>query len=201
MRDQTKEYGMADNDNNDLVHQLLLEYFKTLRGEIHLRLAEHHKLWLYKIAASGALLSFCLSSQGLGRLAIVMTPLVALLFDFLIVNNLAVIDGLGAYIKTHIEDDLFPHGWESISRDRYITSIKHSWVTDVVLILCYTSAIICLSTYAAFHMQLSHPMIYGAVAVSVVLLIVVMVYPSRHITILSDRPSVLMTDAKKAKHE
>jgi len=55
----------SDSKLAQLQGELTLEYFKSTREEIHLRLEQHNKLWFQKVATCGAVLSFALSNTGI----------------------------------------------------------------------------------------------------------------------------------------
>ena len=133
---------------------LTIEYFKSLRSEIHLRLQEHHKLWFYKIISCGAILSFSLSKGGLAEMGCVIVPLVALIVDFLIFNNLIIINALGQYICKEIESKHYKEGWETKSRETYISGPKYSWFSDWVIAGISTILISFVSIYAAVQGKL-----------------------------------------------
>lgn len=94
---------------------LLIEYFKSLREEIHLRIREHTRLVWIKIVSLGAIISFLMErfyaigkvggNLNSGQLYFVwIIPLTAVIFDFLIAGNLRIIYNLGPYIKKYMEE-------------------------------------------------------------------------------------------------
>jgi len=92
---------------------LLIEYFKSLREEIHLRIREHTRLVWIKIVSLGAIISFLMERfYAIGKVGgdpnnglyfVWIIPLAAVIFDFLIAGNLRDIYNLGAYIKRYME--------------------------------------------------------------------------------------------------
>lgn len=105
---------MAENEQE---LTLLIEYFKSLRKEIHLRIREHTQLVWIKVVSLGAIIFFLMErfyasgiasdSSSLWLYFIWTIPLVAIIFDFLIAGNLRVINNLGPYIKHHLEKKSF----------------------------------------------------------------------------------------------
>jgi len=93
---------------------LLIEYFKSLREEIHLRIREHTRLVWIKIVSLGAIISFLMERfYAIGKVGgdlnsglyfVWIIPLAAVIFDFLIAGNLRVIYNLGPYIKKYMEE-------------------------------------------------------------------------------------------------
>ena len=92
---------------------LLIEYFKSLREEIHLRIREHTRLVWIKIVSLGAIISFLMERfYAIGKVGgdpnnglyfVWIIPSAAVIFDFLIAGNLRTIYNLGAYIKRYME--------------------------------------------------------------------------------------------------
>jgi len=97
---------------------LIVEYFKSLREEIHLRIMEHTRLVWIKTISLGTIMSFLIgvfygtvnnsetSTYPLSYLIWIL-PLAAVIFDMLIAGNLRVINNLGYYIKKYIEGKAF----------------------------------------------------------------------------------------------
>jgi uncharacterized protein (UPF0128 family) len=74
---------------------MIIEYFKSLRDEIHLRIREHTRLVLIKLTVLGAIISFLVatfygkepSTSPLFHLFWII-PTAAIIFDMLIAGNL-----------------------------------------------------------------------------------------------------------------
>lgn len=94
----------------------LIEYFKSLREEIHIRITEHTRLVWIKVAVLGGVISFltteshdlALPSSPTVTVSPVLyllwiIPLLAVVFDVLIAGNVRVINNLGYYIKNYVE--------------------------------------------------------------------------------------------------
>lgn len=105
-------------DRNEQELNLLLEYFKSLREEIHLRIKQHTQLVWIKIVSIGAIISFLMErfyaggidselSSSFWLYLIWIIPLAAIIFDFLLAGNLRAINNLGSYIKSHFEEKSF----------------------------------------------------------------------------------------------
>lgn len=105
---------MAENEQE---LTLLMEYFKSLREEIHLRIREHTRLVWIKIVSLGAIISFLMEKfYAIGKVGgdlnsglyfVWIIPLAAVIFDFLIAGNLRVIYNLGPYIRKYMEEKGF----------------------------------------------------------------------------------------------
>lgn len=93
--------------------EIVVEYLKSLREEIHLRIREHTRLVWIKIVSLGAIISFLITQSKLlevyplSSYLVWIIPLAAVIFDMLIAGNLRVINNLGYYIKNYIEGEVF----------------------------------------------------------------------------------------------
>jgi len=100
--------------------ELMVEYFKSLREEIHIRIRQHTQLVWIKIISLGATISFllktfyphkasnCEGSSTSNLLYLVWAiPLAGIIFDFLIASNLRNVCNLGHYIKNLFEENAF----------------------------------------------------------------------------------------------
>ena len=145
---------------------------------------EHHKLWFYKLLTSGALLSFAFSQKGIAQFGCVLSPLLAIVFDFLILNNLIIINALGEYIKIEIESKHFVNGWETKSRERYISGPKFSWFTDWVVVIISTILIYVLSIYASISLTLLKGYKFSIIIyiLTGVFFLLVYVFPFKHMS-------------------
>lgn len=93
---------------------LLTEYFRSLREEIHLRIAEHTRLVWIKVFSLGAAITYLLKMLGgdspgssVLHYFVWIVPLAAIVFDTLIAGNLRVINNLGHYIRDYLEAKAF----------------------------------------------------------------------------------------------
>jgi predicted transcriptional regulator len=95
-----------------------IEYFKSLRQEIHIRIQEHSRLVWLKIISLGVMIYFLIGQSYDFKMNVVhlktpllylayIIPLTAVIFDFMIAGNLRVICNIGCYIKTYIENESF----------------------------------------------------------------------------------------------
>lgn len=161
---------------------LALEYFKALRAEIDLRLQEHHRLWFYKTLGCGAVLSFALSNSGVAAFGCVVTPFVAVTFDFLILNNLVVMNAIGTHIKEEIEDKYLQNGWETLSRETYFLNSKFSWLSDYLVIFLSTAVIIAMSIYGGVKLAILPGSVFAALAYLSAMLfaVVLFIFPFTH---------------------
>jgi len=105
-------------NGNEQELNLLVEYFKSLREEIHLRIRQHTQLVWIKIVSLGAIISFLIErfyvggidselSSSLWLYLVWIIPLAAIIFDFLLAGNLRDINNLGVYIRDHFEKKSF----------------------------------------------------------------------------------------------
>ncbi len=100
---------MAMDDKNE---DFGIEYFKALRAEIDLRIKNQAYYTISKIVACGALLGY-LAEEGFTQ-GLIAVPLVAVLLDFRIHNNVAKINSIGKYIRDELETKCFKKvisGW------------------------------------------------------------------------------------------
>lgn len=93
------------------VDPVAIEYFKALRAEIDLRIRNQSHYTISKIVACGALLGHLVKDGPTP--ALLSIPLVAVLLDFIIYNNLAHINELGQYIKNELEAKAFSSNGET----------------------------------------------------------------------------------------
>lgn len=178
---------------------LLMEYFKSLREEIHLRIREHTRLVWIKIVFLGAIISFlmerfyaietaggCLNS---GLYFVWIIPLVAVIFDFLIAGNLRVTSNLGPYIKRYMEEKGFRkyvgipefRFWEDIATG--LDPKYHCYtVPDMIIIWAFTLASwafsVVLRWFAGFNYYIDIPI----AVISAVLIGLALWYLIRSIT-------------------
>jgi len=94
----------------------IIEQFKTLREEIHLRVKQHSQMVIFKVISLGAFVSFIVEkvmlpvigqtqSSSIDKMQYIiwLVPLLAVVFDSLIAGNLRSMYNIGPYIKKYIE--------------------------------------------------------------------------------------------------
>jgi len=122
--------------------ELLNEYFKSLRDEIHLRIQEHTRLVWYKIVTLGVMISFLVgicftttigkSLEKILGYVVWIVPLAATVFDILIASNLRVICNLGQYIKNYIEGEAFDEVKDQINESLETKNLFQVGVAEMV---------------------------------------------------------------------
>lgn len=135
---------MDKNERNKQEITVWLDYFKSLRDEIHLRIREHTQLVWIKIISLGVIISFCYGViKGSESLSIPLSyfiwiiPLAAVIFDMLIAGNLRVINNLGHYIKKYIENGAFKEFKENIAveQTKKIRNTPLDWLVHPISLL------------------------------------------------------------------
>lgn len=104
-------------DENEKEFCLLIDYFKSLRDEIHFRIIEHTRLIYFKLLSIGVIIYFLMErfytdkipyeSSSLWPYFFWIVPLTAIIFDLLIAGNMRDINNLGHYIKDYFEKKSF----------------------------------------------------------------------------------------------
>lgn len=102
---------------NEQEFTLLIEYFKSLRIEIHLRIIEHTRLIYFKLLSIGIIIWFLMERFYTGKIPYELSspwpyffwivPMTAIIFDLLIAGNMRDINNLGHYIKDYFEKKSF----------------------------------------------------------------------------------------------
>ncbi|MCI2430364.1 hypothetical protein LM602_05165 [Candidatus Acetothermia bacterium] len=116
-------------DSKTQENAIFIEYFKSLRDEIHLRIREHNRLVWIKIISLAVIISFLVgrfvgnvdegqSSKFLLYLVWII-PGIAAIFDNLIGGNLRVISNLGDHIKSDFEESAFAQAKSSVPGFRF----------------------------------------------------------------------------------
>lgn len=119
--------GETERPEEEKENQIISDYFKSLREEIHIRIREHTRLVWIKILSLGMMMFFFIrrSYDTEMRTALLepsfsflvcMIPLAAVIFDFLIAGNIRIINNLGYYIKVYIESEAFEEITDKINR-------------------------------------------------------------------------------------
>lgn len=113
----------------DTQEQLLIEYFKEVRGELTERVKMHVNLILQKIATCGAALGFLLdrtpknlnpnnSNSSTLIFGYLIVPIIALGYDILIARNINVLHRLGSFIREEIEPRI-DYGRDTLWENQY----------------------------------------------------------------------------------
>jgi hypothetical protein len=92
-----------------------IEYFKSIREEINMRVKIHYQFVLSKFAFGGGLLAFMLTNKLLLPLSpFAVTACFFMLMDIAILENLGWIRSAGAFVRKNIEDtELQIMRWET----------------------------------------------------------------------------------------
>lgn len=124
--------------NNEQQFNLLTEYFKSLRDEIHLRIKEHTQLVWIKIITLGFIIYYSSIERDKlfkGNLCyfIWLIPLAAIIFDMLIAGNLRDINNLGHYIKQYIENSDFTKFKENVNIYKPDEPVRNNTFSDRIM--------------------------------------------------------------------
>lgn len=98
-----------------------LEYFKTLRNEINLRIKIHSYFTISKIIACAALLGHLINKTTVNSYALLSVPVLAFSLDLVICHNITTINNIGRFIRDEIESKIFE---EKFSYERTAQSRK-----------------------------------------------------------------------------
>lgn len=99
---------------SDLRDSIVLEYFKAMRTEIDLRVRNHTTLVTSKVVASGGILAFLIRETAqltpntplsVAYYGVLLVPLVAMLYDVMIANNIQDINRMGVFVRDRIEPE------------------------------------------------------------------------------------------------
>jgi len=164
--------------------QFLLEYFKEMRTEINLRIKNHSSLVWAKIVTTGALMSFLLAQNidpniRIGGLA--FAPLIAILYDIMIAQNLRAIHRIGHFIRDNIENELFPNFelWENYAGQKNIKDRNYGAV-DIMMLSTFTLGTM-LTTVYMLWIQGNSQIALSVAAVSLVVFILLYNFMNRYI--------------------
>jgi hypothetical protein len=135
--------------------QFMLEYFKELRSEINLRIKNHSNLVWAKVLTSGALMSFLITQQINSQVRLygfVFIPIISVLYDVMIAQNVRAIHRIGLFIRDNIENFLFPdrtlwekYGGQSDPKDRNYGPV------DLFLLSLFTSVTMVASIFLTWN--------------------------------------------------
>jgi len=97
----------------------LIEYFKEMRKEINLRIKNHSYLVTYKIISVGVIISFLFTrdsstnffkdhdvNEMITIIGLMIIPIISMLFDIMIANNINCIYKIGTFIRDKIEPSI-----------------------------------------------------------------------------------------------
>lgn len=105
---------MGYNDRSEKQQEFVMNYFGSLREEIHLRLRDHTRLVWIKLIVLGAMYSFIITEfnnkpNTSPEILFLLWggPIAAAIFDALIAGNLEVIANIGFYNKEFMEKMAF----------------------------------------------------------------------------------------------
>lgn len=123
-------------DNSvETMRSLMIEQFKSLQAETQLRIGENHKLTFFKMASCGALFSYAFAVGSPSVLSSLLAPLIAVMVDFLIVNNLCLIGVMGVYIRDKIENPSAFEGFETfVTETKFDQAKPVTWLIDWLVI-------------------------------------------------------------------
>jgi hypothetical protein len=145
-------------DEKDRGIRVLVEYFKSLREEIHIRIREHSRLVWVKIVSLGLITSFLIERFYAGEASVSggvasshffyliwIVPLAGGVFDMLIAGNLRAIGNLGHYIRRYFDGKFFRKCvnveglafWEQVA-GQPVAKFRCYTITDVVVIWIFT---------------------------------------------------------------
>jgi len=122
--------------------QFLLEYFKEMRTEINLRIKNHSALVWAKVVTTGALMSFLLAQSidpTIRISGLAFAPIISILYDIMIAQNLRAIHRIGHFIRDNIENELFADFelWENYGGQRSIKDRNYGSV-DIFMLSTFT---------------------------------------------------------------
>lgn len=164
--------------------QFLLEYFKEMRAEINLRIKNHSSLVWAKIVTTGALMSFLLAQEldpyvKISGLAFV--PIIAILYDIMIAQNLRAIHRIGLFIRDNIEKELFSNFelWESYAGQKDPKDRNYGPV-DIFLLSIFTLGTMMTSVFLLWH-QGDTQVALAVAAISIFVFFLLIIFMRRYI--------------------
>ncbi len=101
--------GSNEPKRNEFERNFIIEYFKEMRTEINHRVTTHSNFVIFKIASSGAILSFLLTTESKGKLiayGVLIVPLIAMLYDIMIAKNVRNIHRIAVFIRESLEEEV-----------------------------------------------------------------------------------------------
>ncbi len=151
--------------------QFMLEYFKEMRREINLRIGNHSSLVWAKILTTGAVMGFLITqnvSPDVKTYGFILVPIVAILYDVMIAQNIKAIHSIGIFIRDNIENILFPNFtlWEKYGGQHDPNRRNYGGV-DIFLLSLFTFGTMVASFYMLWtggYTQLA--IVYGIVLIA-----------------------------------
>jgi hypothetical protein len=148
-----------------------------MRAEINLRIKNHTSLVWAKIITTGALMSFLVAQDiepyvKIGGFAFI--PVISILYDIMIAQNLRAIHKIGHFIRDNIENLLFPdlELWEKYAGQRDLKSRNYGPV-DIFLLSTFTLGTMATSVLLLWnqgHVQIA--LFVGTISIVVFILLV-----------------------------
>jgi hypothetical protein len=158
---------------SDYQERFLLEYFKEMRAEINLRIKNHTSLVWAKIVTTGVLMSFLLVQDIDPRIKIsglAFVPVIAILYDIMIAQNLRAVHKIGHFIRNQLEDVVFPHFqlWENYAGQRSINARNYGPV-DIFLLIMFTFGTMLITFYLLWiHGSRQFAIVFGVLSLVVI---------------------------------
>lgn len=164
--------------------QFLLEYFKEMRTEINLRVKNHSTLVWAKTVSTGALMGFLLAQNidpyvKISGLAFV--PVIAILYDIMIAQNLRAIHRIGHFIRDNIENVLFPDFelWENYAGQKNPKDRNYGPV-DIIMLSIFTLGTMMTSVFLLWNLGNVQIALLVA-AFSLIVFVLLVLFMSRYI--------------------
>lgn len=122
--------------------RILLAYLKEMRAEINLRVASHNKLVATKVVVCGFSLSFLLTQrlEAYCRIyGLILVPIVSMLYDVMIAQNIRCIHRIGSFIRDNIEEELLPEIelWEQYAGQKNV-KIRNYGKVDILFLSLFS---------------------------------------------------------------
>jgi hypothetical protein len=135
--------------------RFLLEYFKEMRSEINLRINNHSNLVWAKVITTGALMSFLIAQSIDSKVRLygfAFIPIISILYDVMIAQNVKSIHRIGLFIRDNIEDVLFPDRtlWEKYGGQRDSQDRNYGPV-DIFLLSLFTFGTMVVSIFLTWN--------------------------------------------------
>jgi hypothetical protein len=142
MEANDEKKDVANSQFSEYQKRFLLEYFKEMRTEINLRIKNHSSLVWAKVVSTGVLMSFLLAQNINPKIRItgfVLVPVIAVLYDIMIAQNLRAMHKLGQFVRDQLENVLFPDFvlWENYAGQKNIEERNYGSV-DIFLLITFT---------------------------------------------------------------
>lgn len=132
----------------EIQRQILTDYLKVLREEMHLRLSKHYTLVTFKLIGLAAVISFFITNidklNQLGELThyfYLLIPALSIMFDFQIAYNLKWMNTTATFVRDRIEPFFAKHyniplyETEALGFSAYLNRLVEVAVTGVLVII------------------------------------------------------------------